>query len=329
MDYPAKKITHTSEKGNEYILEREKGTGRYSTVWKAFDAFDVEEENPVAIKAFLPDEKGERLRLKRIMREIRSLHLAAGSLHVVSCLDYSLNPLQPYLVLEYVPQTLQDRFNYRGGITQGLIMDYLLQIPELLSFFRDRHIAHCDLKATNMGYANRIIKALDLGEAVEISYKEREGFVPPGREKEFRWPYYNPPEMRDAEYRLVTTTSDVYSAGKLLQHLLIGSHQDISTAEALAKIEERFGVRLPRSFTTLLTAMTQESYPARPSPEDLRMLARYAAKDLEKEEYFNPARIKSIRFGGSDGENGGRNERAEAKGLNLPPADFSPAVLQP
>ncbi len=284
-------VTPPSVKGREYILDAVKGTGEDSTVWKAFDAFDLREENPFAVKAYLPDKKSNRMNLEKVVQELQFLHMLSGSPYVASCVDHSLDSRQPYIVLEYIPGTLQDRFNAHGGITQELIVDYIVQIPELLSLFRDRSMAHCDLKATNVGYVARTIKVMDFGNAIELSCKEREVFIPREKEKEFLMPYYNPPEMRCGEYRMFTATSDVYSAGKLLQHLLIGSHKNISTGEALEKIESRFGVQLPRSFVTLLSAMIHDEYPQRPAPEDLKVLAHYAASDLQKKSYFDPERL--------------------------------------
>ncbi len=287
------KATRSSAHGREYLLEFCRGNGRFSSVYKAFDAFDLHEEDPVALKLYR-----EEVSYQRVFDELYHLSKGLSSPHMVRWLDYRNEKDQRYLVLEYVSRTLQDEL--LQGVSQQTILDYISQIPELLSFFHERDMAHCDIKPENIGYEDRRIIALDLGnaenlgEATGIYHREQEAEITPERMESLRIPAYNAPELRPADgYSMLTSTSDTYSAGKVLQLLLTRPAGEMAE-EAIPKIEKHFGVHLPRSLCTLLQVMTHEEYPQRPRPDDLRVLAHYAVRDLQKKNYFDGKRIRYL-----------------------------------
>ena len=261
-------ITPPSVHGKQYTLEQRIGLGASSVVFKGYEIRDEARKRPVAIKVHKND-KPTRLR-----SEIGLLVHATTHENVAQYLDHSY--AGRYIALELMPETLLQRFKW-NTVTQQVIMDYLLQIPAILGLFREKGIAHCDLKAGNVGYKERVMKVLDFGLAIPLQqtvYRPSRGEVQ----------CYLAPELH---YGLVTPTSDTYSAGKIVQFLLTGDCCP-TMSQALQDMELWHDVALPRTFKQVLRMMTQKEHVKRPAPAPLREMTMAAAHDLDQDLYFTP-----------------------------------------
>lgn len=279
-----REVTQPSVNDKYYLVGSRLGAGPCSDVFLGYNIGDSKEEQPVAIKRFIHPESLHNILAAH--NEVSILKKCSLSPHVVNCLDYRLETDDTYIIMEYVPDTLHSKIK-KKEVTLGLVADYVRQIPELLADLRDAAVVHTDLKPSNIGFKEigskgsfkgRIIKAFDFGLAKDFGLAfYREG----GQTYSLKnVPSYNPPEMReDEENALITPTCDTYSAGVILNHLLLGRSAK-SVRETVKKVKREQGIVLPYSFRRLLTSMTQEDSLKRPLPEDLRAMAEEAAKDL-------------------------------------------------
>ncbi len=278
-------LTPLSMKGQIYVLQERIGSEQYASVYKGWNLEDFG-RHPVAIKLYHP-----KVSLEKVANEFYHLSKALRSDHLVQGLDYGVSA-PPFIVMEYVPETVLARTNKdEDGGLQALVLDYLCQIPEILTELRDKDIIHSDLKASNLGWQDRLIKVLDFGEAVsyeqEIPFSAK--FVP----------VYNAPEMRRKENPIITPASDIYSAGKVFEKMLLEKYEE-SPEAALQAMEEHYHLVLPWSFHRVFSAMTAEDHRQRPNPEDVRPMAREAARDLSQENYFSRGRIHLGLYGDID-----------------------------
>ncbi len=267
-------FTLISTKGKYYSLDDYINGGRHSSVFKGYCSNDEKKEHPLAIKVLQPEMETKKA-ANMIAREVYFLQKTESD-SVVKYIDHSLTIEEPYLVMEFVPNTLNDLVK-KNSITQEVVTDYLQQIPEILMNLKKSKVLHCDLKCSNLGYNDRKIKLLDFGVAIlfEHSFFRRVKEVP----------NYNSPELRDDSW--VTSTSDIYSAGKVLEFMLTGKLEE-SAEDSLDNIELIYNKNLPDSFKTIFSSMVDEDFAVRPNPQQLKEMANVAVEDLKKDTYFTP-----------------------------------------
>ena len=266
--------TLISTKGKYYSLDDYINGGRYSSVFKGYCSDDEKKEYPLAIKVLQPEMQTKKA-ANMVAREVYFLQKTEND-NVVKYVDHSSTIEEPYLVMEFVPNTLNDLVK-KNAITQEVVTDYLQQIPEILINLKNSGVSHCDLKCSNLGYNNRKLKLLDFGVAVlfEHSFFRKVKEVP----------RYNSPELRDDSW--VTSTSDIYSAGKVLEFMLTGKLEE-STEDSLDNIELIYNTNLPNSFKTMFSSMVNEDFVIRPNPQQLKKMANVVVEDLKKDVYFTP-----------------------------------------
>lgn len=273
--------------GKYYLPEKVIGKGRYSYVFLVQGNL-VQKENglheqvDLALKipnSNLPSSK----RREMVLREAEFMQKTQHP-NFVSYFDHGDDHNFPYLVMEYVQENV-DQMIKKNAITQEVVLDYLKQIPEILSVLRKHKIAHLDLKCSNLGYHERKFKVLDFGLAIPFEHSI------------YYWardiPEYCAPEFRYAH--VVSPTSDTYSAGKALEFMLTGECAD-SIEDTLDMIELVYDTCLPNSFKQLLSAMLNEEHTERPSAARLRKLTTPAIADLEQRLFFSPHVFATIKF---------------------------------
>ena len=283
-------ITPESDCGFTYLIGKELGQGAFGVVHKA-EAVDLcpityDEGAPFAIK-FPKD--GSKMTLGRMRREI-SLTDQSGSPHTVEIVDRSLNPEHPYLVMEYVPETLLGLL-IGGRINQIVIRNCVYQAPDLLGYLQVKNVTHLDLNPANLGYGSEALGQevdlddpndgtlviLDFGLALPASVKHYPHNAPSSE-----IPYLPPEFISDGEINL---TTDTYSMGKALE-ILLGFSYYQSTKEWGTMLEFLHGRAPPGSLLEMHAAMTHPDPAERANPARLRELADLATQDLDREEYF-------------------------------------------
>lgn len=274
-----------SVSGHYYCLEDMLGEGSFGKVYMAHDL--ATPGVPVAVKLPKMELKlsGILAGYRRTMREVALLQ-RNSSQHVVQCLDYSRDVSFPYVVMEYVPQTLATL-----PITFQVIKDTIAQLPEIISDLSETRIAHCDLRENNIGYVERTLKLLDFGLAIPFEHsviylgRQAQGCLP----QEF------------CRFNMVTKTTDTYSAGRVLERLLTGVYSP-SPTRAIAKMREIYGQEPPKAFQRMLRRMLRHDHHLRPDCRQLLELSREALGELEKSNFLKSENIdlgKEVHFFGS------------------------------
>ncbi len=260
-----------SASGRYYCLEEKIGEGASGIVYKAHELASPDVK--VALKRPRKNSREVEIILSaqsRTLREAGFLQLLKHP-HVVGYIDHGCGPEFPYVVMEYVQATLA-----RGKASQEAIENYIEQMPLILKVLQENNVAHCDLRPANIGYASETLKLLDFGLAVPFEHN----FF------HFNLPLqpHHPPELRRAQ--VVTKTTDTYSAGKILEYLVLGEYHHSATA-AIAKMKRIYGAAPPKSFQRLLGSMVRQQPFRRPNPRQLEELANDTLRDLSQKEYFS------------------------------------------
>lgn len=263
-------LTSPSVAGDYYCVEKLLGKGSFGEVYQGHAL--ARPHLPVAVKVpqmdlTLPDFLSV---YHRTVREAEFLQ-KTSSPHVVRYLDHCRDPSFPYLVMEYVSETLAT-----VPPTPQLVEDIIIQLPEIIAALAGAGVVHCDLREHNIGYQNRKLKLLDFGLAIPFEHPTYYA----GRQAQD----YLPPEFR--RFNWVTKTLDTYSAGRLLEHLLTGEYSS-SPKKAFARMKEVYKRGPPKSFQRLLRRMLRPDSFLRPTSSELRILAQDALKDLKKNNPFS------------------------------------------
>ena len=147
---------------------------------------------------------------------------------------------QPYLVMEYVEGVSIERYARDATLDAAAILKLTADVCGAVSFAHQRLIVHCDIKPSNIlvNDAGRPM-LLDFGIARLLEVSEDEGAVPTaafsaeirlshdaqsrGTQTKARafTPRYASPEQRNGG--ALTTATDVFSLGKLLEELLLNA----------------------------------------------------------------------------------------------------------
>lgn len=199
-----------------WTLERKIGEGGMGTVYAARRS-DGHFEQAAAIKVLrgVPS----ALALEYLARE-RQILATLNHPNIARLLDGGTTPHgQPFLVMEYLDGEPIDRYCRQQRPAAPALLRLLITICEAVAHAHGRLVVHCDLKPSNIlvladgrpclldfGIA-RILGEADRGQPSSISQRAR-AFTPG----------FASPEQEAGG--AVSTASDIYSLGRLLEHLL-------------------------------------------------------------------------------------------------------------
>jgi eukaryotic-like serine/threonine-protein kinase len=150
--------------------------------------------------------------------------------NIARLLDGGATPQgRPYLVMEYIDGVAVDVYCQQQGLTAPAILRLVRTLCDAVGFAHQRLVVHCDLKPGNIlvGSDGRPM-LLDFGVARLLG---RESPDAADTTRAFT-PRYASPEQRDGA--VVSTATDIYGLGRLLQLLLGGNAKsdDASPADA-------------------------------------------------------------------------------------------------
>ena len=263
-----------------YLLD-DSGSNRAKTI----SSFKQEENSLLVIKrskAALPERK-----FSRIHHEAQLLQIVQEHPNFVRYVDHSGQSSSPYLITQFVPQTLESLLS-QEQLGQEKVWDYLQQIPLALEKFQDAGLAHCDLKCSNIGYDEkaREIKVLDFGSCLPYAHDK------PTRITRRRGCPYFPPEF---EKGILTPTSDTYMAGKVLEWMLTGCSGK-TVQDTLEYIEIAHPLTPPPSFEKVVHGMLHPDWKQRLPVPKLKAAIDQAWKEMHDQEYFQPLEYGTIRI---------------------------------
>ena len=280
-----KLFTSKSEAGRRYVIDACASTGGFGIVYRAFAESDGKRDFPQALKMFLLNTSLQD-RVNKVDQEVGFLARVQSEV-VPRLMDYCLDAFGPYLVMEYVPETLETKKNeVEGKEIQDLLASFLRQLPELLRVPYEQGISHCDIHPGNLGITGGTFVLLDWGRA-----RNAGGILELCQGNNLS---YLAPEIRKTA--LVHPLSDVYSAEKLIEDILLQTFyltekkstplgEEKATLQALRDIQEKYCTPLPASLGRLMMAMTAPA-DKRPKPDDLIFLVEDVLNDFEKHNFF-------------------------------------------
>jgi len=215
-----------------WTLTRQIGAGGMGTVYQA-ERSDGHFQQTAAIKLLRGVPSPAALQFLARERQI-----LAGLAHpnIARLFDGGETPSgQPYLVMEYLEGVPLDRYCTQQALPIAAVLGLLIQICDAVSFAHSRLVVHCDLKPSNIlvdasgrpwlldfGIARLLGSELSEGRPSSISQRAR-AFTPG---------FASPEQEAGGQ---VTTASDVYSLGRLLEVLTEARSHDAELRAIVAK----------------------------------------------------------------------------------------------
>ncbi|MCA0175126.1 MAG: HDOD domain-containing protein [Proteobacteria bacterium] len=191
-----------------FVLRRVLGRGAQATVWLAEDPHLQRE---VALKIMDPgmaqDQVSHWLQEARLMSTLA--HPGILTVH-----EAASDGARHYLVLEYIEgQSLSERLKRKGALPAREAVELMRSVADALACAHARGVIHRDLKPSNILVGTGgVCKVMDFGIAARVS-GEHDGRI-------VGTPGYISPEA--AAGGAPTPAMDVYAAGMVLGHLLLG-----------------------------------------------------------------------------------------------------------
>ncbi len=271
-------LTPPSIQGDRYIPRQKVGEGRSGAVYLGYSIEDVEQTHPLAIR--FPTVCSSSQQRSDLIKKQATLLQQLISPHTPQYIDHSEHTVCPYLILEFIPETLSDRVA-KNTLTQTIFIEYLTQIPHILAFLQDKNVVHGDLKCGNLGVIENTLKMLD----IEDMRKPGNYKIPQDA------PIYYPFEF--CTYGNLTLESDTYTAGRNLEYMLTAQY-GYTTEETFETIELLHNLSLPNSFKEVYLALTNREPTNRPTPTQLPSLFQPLIRDIQHHNLFHPISTADI-----------------------------------
>lgn len=273
---------------DRYVIIKNIGEGGMANVYLAHDNIL---NRDVAVKVLRGDLAGDEKFVRRFQREA----ISASSLthpNIVEMYDVGEDHGKYFIVMEHIEgRTLKSLIKRRGYLTVLETVDIMIQITSGIACAHDSYIIHRDLKPQNiLVLEDGTAKITDFGIAMALNSNELTqtnsimGSV-----------HYLPPEQ--ANGKLATVKSDIYSLGIMMYEMLIGKvpfKGDNAVEIAIKQIKEQIpSVReinndIPQSIENIILKATAKN------PKNRYDNVLEMKKDLEdalKEEHLNDNKL--------------------------------------
>jgi len=186
---------------------------------------------PVAIKRNRFDRPS-----KFIEEELQQIHKIGSHPNIVSCLGYFRDHSGLNIVLEFMPETLNDIINKKSWAN---IVLFFTQTVDALAFIHSKSIIHRDVKPLNILVSETTAKLADFGTSKVIfkqQYENEHTTVRSGYTK-------MAPETKKGNY---SPASDFFGIGVIMNQIISGGHIGYQTPQ-LAKLAAELMYKDPNS----------------------------------------------------------------------------------
>jgi len=202
------------KKVGEYVLLEKLGSGGFGDVWKA-EKRTVLDVNHFALKFFRPKEDG--VDFDKIGKELAVWKRLRGLPHIISVIELDRFEDYVYVVSDYADGgSLEKYLKTNGGKarTEAEAVQIALEILTGLENLHGKGFVHRDLKPDNILIMNGRFCLADFGISREIKTHSKATGTAGTME-------YMPPEAFEKSPS-VTTQTDIWAVGAILQRLLTG-----------------------------------------------------------------------------------------------------------
>jgi serine/threonine-protein kinase len=205
-----------------YRLEARLGQGGMGAIWRAEH---LVLQAPVAVKLIDREAVPDEDTLSRFLREAKAA-AALRSPHVVQIIDYGVEGLVPFMVMELLEgETLAQRLKRLRRLSRQETARVLTHIGRAVARAHEAGIVHRDLKPENVFLVKNedeeIAKVLDFG----VAKVEQAALGPEGTRTRtgsiLGTPYYMSPEQAQGN-KAVDSRSDLWSLGVIAFECLTG-----------------------------------------------------------------------------------------------------------
>jgi serine/threonine protein kinase len=181
-----------------------------SNSYEVFDAWSVERDSRVVVKAVKPEKRGDSGAVRGLILEGRLLERLTHP-HIVRAYEVHDAP-SAMLVLETLPgETLAHMIDEGGGpLDTGEAALLGLQLGSALSYLHGKDVLHLDLKPSN------IVVEAGRAKLIDLSIARPPG---PGKPGLGTWCYLAPEQALGGE---LTAATDVWGLGAVLYEALTG-----------------------------------------------------------------------------------------------------------
>lgn len=205
---------------------------------EVYEANDIINRTPVAIKLMREDVMSNPVNLKRFQNEA-TIDALLNHPNIVKVFNHGYIDGRPYIVNEFMPgQTLKDVLDFRGSLPISEAISIMIQLTLALQCAHEHGIVHRDVKPQNIFVMpDGTIKLGDFGiaemenvESLKIKSKEIIGSV-----------HYLAPEI--SKGGSASVQSDIYAAGVTFFEMVTGKvpySEGDAVSIAVAHIKEKF-----------------------------------------------------------------------------------------
>ncbi|MCH8987821.1 MAG: serine/threonine-protein kinase [Chloroflexi bacterium] len=258
------------------------GSGGFGTVSHAYDP-DLERD--VAIKVIRQDLADDETYLDAFKREARLAGRLVGHPNITHVNDFQVNNNPPYIVMEYVPDSLDKHLRGRRPLPHQRAVEIAIQVCEALEYSHSKGVIHLDIKPSNILLTqDGIVKVTDFGIARATASSTQTKNSPGGGTPPYAsWEQY---ERGQADKR-----SDIYALGITLYEMVTGKLPYQGDAYPDGPDQEREGrlppfpsnLQIPRALEAVIRRATQRRL------QDRFQDARAMASALERVVSGEPA----------------------------------------
>lgn len=205
--------------GGRFLLEEKIGSGGFADVFRAYDR-KASGTSPeiVAVKVLRAVDTADADMVERFRRELGLLEVFSHPNVMTVLASGELTGGDYWFAMPLAQQSLADEVGQFTG-RPALILDVMKQVCSGLTYLHDQGILHRDLKPENiLRTAEGAWAIADFGLAVEV---ERATRLTPMTRFGMGTEVYSAPEQLHNAFD-ATVQADVYSLGKVLQHLVTG-----------------------------------------------------------------------------------------------------------
>jgi predicted Ser/Thr protein kinase len=208
----------------DYRVESKLGEGAMGVVYRVMHR---EGRGPFALKLLKAETLDDSRSVKRFANEARSMCALGEHPNIVGVVDTGVSDEGPFVVLDFVEGENLRVLLKEGDLTEGSVIDFVVNVVDALAFAHDRGFVHRDVKPENV-LITPDARALLTDFGVARVLGDLDKLTQTG--ELLGTPVYMAPEQVATDLGPVGPAADVYAVGVMLYQLVCGRSPYESTS---------------------------------------------------------------------------------------------------